>query len=308
MENVFMMKENECEALFFQKQPFWHLCTPGELMEIIFTDKEEFKFGINLLAICLVEFPHLSVYTFELMNNHIHVILSGSETDCYAYFKMFKEKLKRFVKNRNRIVDFSNFRPALLPISDLRTLRNEIAYTNRNGYVVDPSATPFSYPWGANMWFFTDLDRYLPTMPYSELNFKEKRRITYSRVIDLPSSYSVWNGIIIPPSFCAVKEAQMMFRDAHQYFNLLGKNYEAYSQIAGRLGDRIFITDEEMYSAVCQICRKRYGVEKPSELTPRQRPEVAQAMHNEYNASNHQIRSILKLDPGIVKELFPTGF
>lgn len=36
-----------------------------------------------------------------------------------------------------------------------------------------------------------------------------------------------------------------MFRDAHQYFNLLSKNYEAYSEEARRLGDIVVLTDEE---------------------------------------------------------------
>lgn len=276
-------------------------------MEIIFTDDDEFRFGINLLAICLALFPELKIYSFELMNNHIHVILSGPGSSCDEFFTVYKGRLKQFILRRNRIVDFSGFQRNVLALTDLRALRCEIAYVGRNHYVVDPLSTPFSYPWGSNIWFFNDWDKQLPVKPYSELTFREKREISRSRVIDLPQTYSVWNGLIIPPSFCAIREAQMMFRNAHQYFNLLSKNYEAYSQIAGKIGDRIFITDEEMYSAVCQICHKRYGIEKPAELSPRQRQEVAMAMHNEYNASNHQIRSILKLDSGIVKEMFPLG-
>lgn len=307
MKRNFFMMETECEALFFRNKPFWHLCTPGESMEIIYTDEIEFNFGINLLAICLAEFPDLTAYTFELMNNHIHIILSGPEEDCLGMFNLYKVKLHQFIQRKKRIVDLSGFMPEVLPIEDLRAFRNETVYVNRNGYVVNPSTTPFSYPWGGGRWFFMDWDRYISKRSYSELTFRQKREISHGRVIELPQSYSVWNGIIIPPSFCDIIAAQMMFRDAHQYFNLLSKNYEAYSQIAGKLGDRIFITDEEMYSAVLQICHKKYGVSNPAALTPRQRHEVALTMHKEYNASNHQIRSILKLAPSIVNEMFPLG-
>ena len=35
-----------------------------------------------------------------------------------------------------------------------------------------------------------------------------------------------------------------MFRDARSYFNSLTRNAEAFSQIASRLKDSIFLTDE----------------------------------------------------------------
>lgn len=138
------MMETECEALFFRNKPFWHLCTPGESMEIIYTDEIEFNFGINLLAICLAEFPDLTAYTFELMNNHIHIILSGPEEDCLGMFNLYKVKLHQFIQRKKRIVDLSGFMPEVLPIEDLRAFRNETVYVNRNGYVVNPSTTPFS--------------------------------------------------------------------------------------------------------------------------------------------------------------------
>ena len=95
-----------------------------------------------------------------------------------------------------------------------------------------------------------------------------------------------------------------MFRDPHHYFNMLSKNWEAYSEIAKRLGDTITITDEEMYGAVCALSTKEFGCKNPRLLSPENKVMLARRMKSEYNASSKQIRSILKLNQDIVEEMF----
>lgn len=115
----------------------------------------------------------------------------------------------------------------------------------------------------------------------------------------------VLNNIILPSSFCSIKEGECFFRDAHHYFNLLSKNYEAYSQIAKRLKDSVFLSDEEMYSAVKSICSKNYNLSKPALLPSTVKIDLAKKMHYEYNASNKQIETILKMEAAIIESLFP---
>ncbi|MBO7248735.1 MAG: hypothetical protein J6U88_01465, partial [Bacteroidales bacterium] len=63
--------------------------------------------------------------------------------------------------------------------------------------------------------------------------------------------------------------------------------------------------DEEMYGAISSYTTRYYNQKRPSNLTPKEKLEVAKVMHSEYNASNRQIKSILKLDASIVQEMFP---
>ena len=69
--------------------------------------------------------------------------------------------------------------------------------------------------------------------------------------------------------------------------------------------DAIFLTDEEMYAAISAICMKRYNVKQPSLLSGQHKVEMARCMHDEYNASKRQIRSILKITAELLDELFP---
>ena len=107
------------------------------------------------------------------------------------------------------------------------------------------------------------------------------------------------------PSFCDIGLGESMFRDARSYFNSLTRNAEAFSQIASRLKDSIFLTDEELYSVICSYINKEYSVKAPSQLSAQQKIDTARHMHFGYNATNQQLRRMLRLDLSILEELFP---
>lgn len=115
----------------------------------------------------------------------------------------------------------------------------------------------------------------------------------------------VKGGAVHIPSFVRVREGEGWFRDAHQYFHLLSRNREAYGEVAKRLGDEVFLTDNELFDAVCAHCRSRFGQPRPSALSPDDKISLAVLMKQEYNASNGQIRRMLRLDDRVVRELFP---
>ena len=274
------------------------------MTSIIFSQEEDFIFGMNLIAQTAAKFPDVKIYTFEIMNNHLHFILSGEEYRCRQMFCKIKERLNRYLKTKGQALDFSRFDCSLVRITDLKMLRNEIIYVNRNGYVARHDCTPFTYPWGAGAAFFNNIIRLIPSTRYSELTIRQKREICKSKDIDLPGDLRVYNGVILPSSYCILKKAEQMFRDPHHYFNMLSKNWEAYSEIAKRLGDTITITDEEMYGAVCALSTKEFGCKNPRLLSPENKVMLARRMKSEYNASSKQIRSILKLNQDIVEEMF----
>ena len=113
------------------------------------------------------------------------------------------------------------------------------------------------------------------------------------------------NSIPFIPSFCNIKLGESMFRDARSYFNSLTRNAEAFSQIAARLKDSIFLTDEKLYSVICTHINKEYSAKTPSQLSAQQKIDTARRMHFGYNATNQQLRRMLHMDLSILEELFP---
>ena len=291
-------REDQLEYLFHSSGPFWHLCTPGTNQEILFRQEADYGFGVSSCALSLEK--DVRVLALAVMSNHLHDILAGTEEACLRYF----ERRRKILKAWPGASDLGGLTCKLLPIGDLKALRTEIVYVNRNGYVACPQHTPFSYPWSTGMFYFNPA-ACEGGVRYADLPYRTKRLVTHSRICELPDCYEVKGGALHIPSFASIREGESFFQDAHQYFNLLSRGREAYGEVAKRLGDEVFLTDNELFDAVCALCRTRFGVAKPSGLSGNDRIQVAVQMKQSWNASNGQIRRILRLDDRVVRELFP---
>ena len=302
---TFAEKERECERIFEKSGPFWHLYTDGRGMEDFLCTEEDFKTAMTALAVAAVLFKKVRIITFELMSNHIHMILNGEAEDCLELFERFKARLRRILKTNGRIINWDAFKADILPIETLNALRNEIIYVNRNAFVANPQFTPFSYPWGGGCAFFLPCFNLLPVRSLKEVGFNKARELTHFREIRLIEDLKFLGDVVYIPSFCRTDIGESMFRDARSYFNSLTRNAEAFSQVAQRLKDSVFLTDEEMYAAATMYAENTYGNRQLSLLNPEQKIQLSKELHFKYNASNQQIRRLLKLDIGILNELFP---
>lgn len=301
----FSEKERICESIFTSNGPYWHLYTDGTKMQNIFCCEEDFKTGMWILAATLHILKRTKALTFELMSNHIHLILAGQREDCIKVFELFAAKLKLTFPQRDRAIDWNKFIMDILPIESLQTLRNEIIYTNRNAFVANPAYTPDSYPWGGGCAYFNPWLKHLKTTPLGDLKVHIQRALLHTRDVSPFSELIEISGIPFIPSFCDIQLGESMFRDARSYFNSLTRNAEAFSQIASRLKDKIFLTDEELYSVICSHINKEYSVKTTAQLSTQQKIDTARHMHFSYNATNQQLRRILRMDLSILEELFP---
>ena len=301
----FSEKERICESIFAANGPYWHVYTDGTKMQNIFCCEEDFKTGMWCLAVALHLCKGVQMITFELMGNHVHLILAGAKEDCIKVFDLFASRLKKAFPKRQHAIDWSKFKMEILPIESLQALRNEIIYVNRNAFVANPAYTPDSYPWGGGCAYFCPWLKHLTTTPLGELPILTQRALLHTKKIAPHADLKVIDDIPFIPSFCDIKLGESMFRHARSYFNSLTRNAEAFSQIASRLKDTIFLTDEELYAVICSHIGKEYSVKTPSQLSAQQKIDIARRMHFGYNATNQQLRRMLRMDMTILEELFP---
>ena len=71
--------ENLCQHYFEKFGCVYHLCTP-ENHPIVFHNVAEFRTGMNIIGIVAKAYPEIRILTFELMNNHLHIIITGNRT------------------------------------------------------------------------------------------------------------------------------------------------------------------------------------------------------------------------------------
>ena len=201
----FSEKESICERIFISNGPYWHLYTDGTKMQNIFRCEDDFKTGMWILAASLHISKGVKALTFELMGNHIHLILAGEREDCINAFEIFAAKLRLAFPKRQCAIDWSKFKMDILPIETLQALRNEIIYTNRNAFVANPAYTPDSYPWGGGCAYFCSWLRHLRSSPLGELPILTQRALLHTKSITPLAAIREINSIPFIPSFCDIK-------------------------------------------------------------------------------------------------------
>ena len=287
--------------------PAWHISTP-ENHEIIFRTIEDFKTGMSLVGITSRLVPSITILTFELMSNHMHFCIIGNLEDIKRFMKLLAYFLERFFKAKGRLIDLSEV-AATAPrqLNSALEIRNVLSYDNRNGFLVNPNTHPFSYPWGANKYFFNPEARLRYAKESIPLSIREIRKITRSRKADkIPAGLKKIDGYICPLSFCDIEAAESYYRNASNYFYELSRNIESHRTIAKEIGENTIYSDDELFRIVNSIGKERFGNLPLTSLSQDQKTELAITMHFEYKATKKQIARMLKLDIGVLDIIFPT--
>ena len=291
--------ENMCQLHFDKLEGIYHLCAP-ENHPIIFRSKEELASGMNFMGIAAKAHRQIRLMTFELMSNHIHAIVVGGKSDMSDFFNCFKKLVARNL----HIKDLTGFTMQLHTIATLENLRNAIAYANRNGSVIDNNVCPYTYPWGANMYFFNPQAQKRYNEQKSKATIREIREITRSRKFDQIDDLYLVDGYICPMSFCFITDGERMFRDARHYFTKISRHIESYDEIAKMIGEQVYYTDDDLFSIACTISTQKYDCRIPSLLEKDDKIALAKFLNHKYNAGIKQLRRILKIDMSLLQALF----
>ena len=293
---TFKEKEESCKATFRSGGPYWHAYTSGKESPLIFSQEEDFMFVMNLIAQAAANLPEVRIIAFEVMNNHFHFVVSAEEKAVLEFWEFIRRKLARAFSLKKGLTF------TLKPIEDLTSLRNNIVYTNRNGYVADPAHTPFSYPWGTGRYYFLDWPR---EKTLAQIFVDDRRKMFRGRTPVIPGEWEVRNGYVVPWSYCSIKFGMAMFRDAHHYFVMISKNVESYAELAVELDDGEFLTDTELFARLSLSLRSDYGVSSIKELSKSQKLDIARKLRYDFRSSNGQIRRVLGLSQYEIDSLFP---
>ena len=296
-------KEALCRKLFNELEEVYHGCT-AENHPIIFHNDEDFKTAITLLAVCKHKHTSVIIITFEIMNNHLHLVVAGRRKEIELMFDDYKGLLQKHLSPKKEGVHLNDFNLKLHKIQDLENLRNVIAYVNRNGSVIDDRYSPYSYPWGANRFYFNQeaTKRHLASPKL--ITVKERRELTHSRKYDHDKLVVLIDDYASPLHFCDIRIGENLFRDCRHYFYKVSRSIECYEEIAHLIGENIFYTDEDIFQIACNLSQKQYNLKSPYMLPQDAKIKFAKVLRYDYNANLKQIQRMLKIDQGTLKALF----
>jgi len=298
----FYDKEGECTLLFSELGDCYHLWTPEDF-EILFTCDEDFQVGMGIIAIAAKLFPEVRIITFEIMSNHLHITAVGIQERILLLFDAIKRMIAKYLRVMGRKTNLKNFTASVRLIDNLNDMRNVIVYDNRNGYVVSNEYTPYTYPWGANRFFFNPDTKTQALEKSRTMTFRERRQISRSHIADNIQDILMYDGYALPLSFCSISIGERLFRDPIHYFNKVTKSIESNKIIAREIGESLYYTDDELFSVICRLSKDKYNSASPTELPIEAKLEVAKTMRYDYNASVKQIIRMLKIKISALESL-----
>lgn len=292
----------------------WHFCTDGNCVDRIFTDKDDFIWGMNRIFVVVKKY-RVVILAFCLMDTHVHFILYGNFNECNKFIHNYlritsmqishrhgeKKKLLR-LPVRHQCIDTEFY------------LKTAICYVIKNAPVGGIASNSYDYPWGSGALYFRDggnwcspawkIPYLADTVVFGELNVLERRELLCSRDIDFPDDTLIIDGLVFPGEYTAYRIVERIFR-THKSFNFfLCRSKEEDIESKEGVLSRLSIPIQEMRQHRNDICRELFHSNSIRTLDIQQRIRLARTLRSRFNSSTKQICRLCGLVFSEVKGLF----
>ena len=265
---------------------FWLISTDHLENSLWFKDEEDFKAGMNFVAILAAVSPVL-VMTFSLMSNHVHFVLQGARTDAEDFVNQFKKQYAQYCYNKYGTREL--LRRNRLDIKELRlddeSFERAVAYVQMNPVAANICIHPTGYNWGTGNTFF-NMNKVKGTQ-IKNLGVRESVRL-FHRKAPLPGEYVVSdNGIIDPASYIPVKFVESVFKSPNRMNYFLTN-----SSKAKRVKEAPSFNDQLVSLGAKDICISVFKKKTPSDLTEPELSELFKQLRYRFSADPAQIARV----------------
>ena len=299
---------------------YYHVCTDGNQLPWMFRDDEDFRNGINRLAICSLALK-LSVICFILMDNHVHFIFYGTLAQCKEFTYRYKSAISRWIADKYGINGYlSNLSTEIISIDSEEALMETVAYIDRNSIMAGYKYLPCDYPWGSAKYMFREkslctysvkrdvVDKHVDAVTaqsvsvkeVAELQVVERRSIIKSRK-QIPLHWEIDQyGMIMPYSFLSLDTLTKLFVSPLRYLYFLSKKLEG--KIDMQQGIKSFISDKEMRTITYRLSKEIFATDDVKSLDFESKIVLARKLRYQFASTPKQISRMLSLDVGTLSE------
>ncbi len=265
---------------------FWLVTTEHLKERLWFKDEEDFKVGMNFVAIVAL-LTSVHVIAFSLMSNHVHFVLECSRDQAESFISRLKIKYSQYYSRkygsrellRNNSVDIRR-----LLFGD-ESLERAIAYVQMNCVAANICLHPSSYPWGTGELFFRVANA--KGVKVSDLSGRKREHLIHCRT-EVPSNWIVDDrGYINPSSYVNEKLVESLFRTPKRMDYFL-KN----SSKARKAGAMPTFDDQLIGSAIQSLCTSLFRKKSFTELEDGEQSELFKQLRYRFSADPNQISRI----------------
>ena len=242
----------------------WLVSTDHLEDELWFRDLDDFRVGMNFVAIEAAAHPNVNILTFILMSNHVHFLMKAELQDVEKYMHQFKHRYSIYMRKKWGIKKF---------------LKRNIC------------AHPCQYPWGTGDTFFSP-KRPMALKRIGDLSARERACLLHTNCTTIPKAWRISvEGYILPQEYIDVQDVERMLRSASRMNYFLQTSSKARRRLEAEENLPAF-RDQIILSALPDLSRSLFQKESFSELSVKEKAEFMRQIRFRFSADVNQIARV----------------
>lgn len=274
------------------KLSFYFVTTDHLTESIWFRDEQDFKVGMNYIAIISL-LTGIKVLAFVLMSNHVHIVLQCSEAEAIWFINELKRRYSEYLSRRYGTVEF--LRRNKTDIQEVKfegqSLERAIAYTLMNPVSANICLNASDYPWSSASSYFKV--RPSKGILSRDLSRRARRRLLHTKS-DIPGETMIGEyGYILPESYIPVGFVESIFRSPKRLNYFMVNSSKAKKRLNGLDSGVPSFKDQVILAAVPDICRTVFKKRSVSELSAQELAELIFRIRRSFFADVSQIARVI---------------
>ena len=284
------------------KKGYYHLSTDGWKDGLLFHTKEQYAFGMIIIGL-LTLWTGITVYSFTLMPNHVHILLSGNGEACLKAFDYLRNKLSaRLVKDGYPPLP-EDYWFKLKPVEDPEQMKIDFLYVDRNPYEL-LLCVPSGYLWSSSYLHYSQLGTMIKGRRADTISKRELEEMTGSR-ITIPPHWEFHPILgLLPTSFIDNNLFLRLFNNPKDYETRLVKDYEAFVKVSKTLGETPLFSENEVNDIVNQLLLGIFSGRQLKQLSNDEKGRLAIILMKNYDMMAGTIATALNVSVHIVNQWF----
>ena len=267
---------------------FWLVSTERLKDGLWFRDEEDFKSGMNLVAVEATVMD-VGVMAFVLMSNHVHFLLGGGKDSVINFINRFKTRYSQYFSKKYGIGGL--LRKNAVDVREVcvgdESFERAVAYIQMNSVAANICLHPTAYPWGTGDAFFR---QQAPRgVRVGDMTARACIRLFHSKVA-LPKDYVVDNrGFIDTSSYVQVKFVESVFRTPNRmdyYLRFSSKARHMHINEGPSFGDQILV------AAIHDLSVSLFRRNGLQELGEAQQAEILKQLKRRFSSDPNQLSRV----------------
>lgn len=293
-------RRKERQEISNLKKGYYHLSTDGWKEGYLFHTKEQYAYAMTVIGLLVLQFD-IVIYSFSLMPNHIHILLSGNGQACLKAFDYLRNKLSDRLQKDGYPPIPDDYWFKLTPVENQEQMKNNFIYVDRNAYELQ-ICVPTGYAWSSSYLHYSQLGAIIKGRRADTFSKRELETLTGSRTA-IPPHWEFHPTLgLLPSSFIDNKLFLRLFNNPKDYESRLVKDYEAFVKIGKLLDETPQFSEGEINDIVEQLVLNLYPGRRLKQLSNDEKGRLSIILMKNYAFTAETIASALKVSEHIVNQ------